>query len=148
MQSIFETRLQLHENPVAGAKAHLIVVDDEAFFRDMVIDYLWQECRLGSEQFDSSSRFLQQYKAADNRIILLDYDFGRDTDGLTVLKEVRRINPIARVIMLSAQDDLEVAVETLRCGAMDYFLKTSKTVLPNVMSSVIKLMELERLRQN
>lgn len=102
------------------------MVDDEVFFRDMVSDYLWQECRLGTEQFESSSRFLQQYKAADNRILLLDYDFGHDTDGLTVLKEVRKINPLARVIMLSAQDDLEIAVETLRQGGHGLLFKNQQ----------------------
>jgi response regulator of citrate/malate metabolism len=89
-----------------------------------------------------------QNNMRDNRIILLDYDFINDVNGLTVLKHIRQVNRFASVIMLSGQDNLEAAIETLRHGAADYFVKTNKTVFANVLSSIIKLMELGRIAEN
>jgi DNA-binding NtrC family response regulator len=52
------------------------------------------------------------------------------------------------VIIVSAQDNLEKAVETLRKGATDYFVKTNKTVFANVFCSLVKLREMEKNKLN
>lgn len=44
-------------------------------------------------------------------------------DGLKVLKALKEIAPGTEVIMLSAQTSLEVAIESMRLGAMDYIKK-------------------------
>lgn len=148
MKNVFETQLQLQQQDPASDPTQLIMVDDESWFRELIAEYLYDQCRLGTEQFASSSGFIQSYREGDQRIILLDYEFTNDVNGLTVLKHIRKVNPFASVIMLSGQDDLEAAVETLRYGAADYFLKTNKTVFANVLSSIIKLLELQRINRN
>ena len=65
-----------------------------------------------------------------------------------VLQLIKEINPLAIIIVVSAQDDLEKALETIRQGATDYFLKTNKTVFANIVSSLLKLKELEKNKLN
>ncbi|MCE2846647.1 MAG: response regulator [Sphingobacteriales bacterium] len=148
MINVFETQQKLLEQEPDTERTQLILVDDDSWFRELVSEYLYEQCRLRTEQYASSSKFIQEYKEGDNRIILLDYDFINDVNGLTVLKHIRQVNRFASVIMLSGQDNLEAAIETLRHGAADYFVKTNKTVFANVLSSIIKLMELGRIAEN
>ncbi len=54
--------------------------------------------------------------------ILLDIRMP-ELSGIDVLETVKRKHPLISVIMLTAQTDLEVAVETMKKGAFDYIVK-------------------------
>lgn len=128
----------------------IAIVDDNQSFSLILSDYLLDECNLHSKKYSNGNDFLNEYKAGDDRIIILDYDFGVDNgpNGLVILKRIKEINPIARVIMVSGQDNLEVAIETMRRGAVDYFIKTNKTVFPTIVCSILKLIDIEKMRYN
>ena len=128
----------------------IAIVDDNQSFSLILSDYLLDECSLHSKKYTNGNDFLSEYTANDDRIIILDFDFGKDNgpNGLVILKKIKEINPIARVIMVSGQDNLEVAIETMRQGAVDYFIKTNKTVFPTIVCSILKLIELEKIRYN
>lgn len=55
-------------------------------------------------------------------IVILDY-FMPGKNGLETLKSIKAINPKTEVIMLSSNEDIVVAIETFRAGAMDYIIK-------------------------
>jgi ActR/RegA family two-component response regulator len=128
----------------------IAIVDDNQSFSLILSDYLLDECNLHSKKYTNGNDFLSEYKSGDDRIIILDYDFGKDNgpNGLVILKRIKEINPIARVIMVSGQDNLEVAIETMRQGAVDYFIKTNKTVFPTIVCSILKLIDIEKMRYN
>ncbi len=128
--------------------SEVIIVDDDPVFTFMLQDYLLTSGELRSEIFDNGTKFLDNYKSNDVRKIILDYEFSEGPDGLAVLREIKKINPMAWVIIVSGQDDLEKAVETIRMGATDYFLKTNKTVMANILCSIVKLREIEKSRLN
>ncbi len=60
-------------------------------------------------------------------VIILDYYLdGIKADaanGLEILKKIRVTNPDSYIIMMSGQDDLKVAVDTIDNGAYDYIIK-------------------------
>jgi ActR/RegA family two-component response regulator len=128
----------------------IAIVDDNLSFSLILSDYLLDECNLHSKKYTNGDDFINEYVAGDDRIIILDYDFGKDNgpNGLVILKRIKAINPLARVIMVSGQDNLEVAIETMRQGAVDYFIKTNKTVFPNIVCSILKLIDIEKMRMN
>ncbi|MFM2157020.1 MAG: hypothetical protein RL516_1769 [Bacteroidota bacterium] len=128
----------------------IAIVDDNLSFSLILSEYLLDECNLHSKKYTNGNDFLNEYVAGDDRIIILDYDFGKDNgpNGLVILKRIKEINPIARVIMVSGQDNLEVAIETMRQGAVDYFIKTNKTVFPTIVCSILKLIDIEKMRLN
>ena len=127
---------------------HLIIVDDDPLFSLMLQDYLIENEMGNSEIFSSGEDFLRKYKATDRRRIILDFEFIEGPDGLEVLQRIKKINPLAEVIVVSALDNLEKALETIRKGAMDYFLKSNTTVFANILCSLIKLRDLENQRLN
>jgi DNA-binding NtrC family response regulator len=44
-------------------------------------------------------------------------------DGIQTLREIKRINPLMEVIMLTGHASIEVAIEGMELGAFDYLMK-------------------------
>ena len=141
---------QLHEASIKTQpdRTAVIIIDDDPGFSFMLKDYLLSSEQLQSELFSNGNEFLERYRSGDTRRIILDYEFNAGPDGLIILQKIRAINPMAVVIIVSAQDNLETAIETLRKGATDYFLKTSKTVFANIVCSLRKIREMEKNKWN
>ncbi|MBN1655834.1 MAG: sigma-54-dependent Fis family transcriptional regulator [Deltaproteobacteria bacterium] len=59
-------------------------------------------------------------------VIVLDYNLP-DSDGLALLEQLRPLAPGAELLMATAYPDLDVAVEAMRRGAVDYVAKGSDT---------------------
>ncbi|HND89194.1 MAG TPA: response regulator, partial [Saprospiraceae bacterium] len=60
-------------------------------------------------------------------VILLDMNFNRSRntgeEGLHWLKEIKKIDPDAVVVLITAFGDVSLAVQSIRAGAMDFVLK-------------------------
>lgn len=55
-------------------------------------------------------------------IVFLDYNMD-DYSGLEVLEKIKRFNPNIFVIVVSGQENMNVAVNVLKHGAFDYIVK-------------------------
>ena len=68
-----------------------------------------------------------------------------DINGNEVLSRIKLKNPQIPVIMLSAQGSVEVALESIRLGAFDYFPKPiDKNRLEPAIRNAVKHYDLER----
>jgi DNA-binding NtrC family response regulator len=126
------------------------LVDDDPFFKETMRDYLTSMNIKKIEMYDSGEKFLEVFKEGDNRLVVLDYDFGPISkfDGMGVLEEIRKRDKKIPVIMLSAQDNMAIALETLRRGALDYFIKGNQSTYTSVLASILKINELQRLKKS
>lgn len=99
----------------------IYLVEDEKFFSSVA------KQMLKSMGYDN---IVQYYTGEDCKknlyknpdMIILDHMLGED-NGLDVLREVKSINPDIEVVFLSGQEDLQVAVNSLKYGAFDYVTK-------------------------
>jgi DNA-binding NarL/FixJ family response regulator len=71
--------------------------------------------------------------ASQPDVLLLDL-FLPDTDGIAVLKEVRRDSPATHVVMLTSAPDDASLVAAIRAGATSYLQKTA--AVPAVLATV------------
>ncbi|RMH83547.1 MAG: sigma-54-dependent Fis family transcriptional regulator, partial [Calditrichaeota bacterium] len=55
-------------------------------------------------------------------LIITDYRL-KGTDGLTLLKKIRAVNPVIPILMITAYGNIEHAVEAMRAGATNYLTK-------------------------
>lgn len=108
----------------AASRPRILVVDDEADLRRLLVDYL-------------SPRGLAVCEAADGRamraelartrprpvdLVILDVGIGPE-NGFDLLAELRVRGDLVPVLMLTGQDDLEHRVAGLSRGADDYVAK-------------------------
>jgi FixJ family two-component response regulator len=150
MITIFEALEKMKAIPEGIKKPKIVVVDDDLSFTSMLSDFLYEECKLRTDVYTNGEAFLEDFTAEDFRIIILDYYFDSKSNlnGIEILKAIMQKNKFAVVIMVSGQDDLEIAIETIRNGATDYFYKANQTVFANIVSSIIKLLELQKQQFN
>jgi len=102
----------------------LLLIDDSPFDRELVRHALTQAQTETPIQVVSAPTWTEAWPhVAEGKLDLILLDFLLPTmTGLEVLEELRR-HPHPPVIMVSAQDDLPTAIQTLRAGAHDYVTK-------------------------
>jgi DNA-binding response OmpR family regulator len=77
--------------------------------------------------------------------LLLDFELP-DTNGLEILRKAKEIHPDTAVVMVTAKGDEELAVSTMKAGAMDYLVKGNVGVqtMERVLRNVKERLELQR----
>jgi signal transduction histidine kinase/DNA-binding response OmpR family regulator len=83
-------------------------------------------------------------------LIALDYNMPK-IDGISVLRELSEKKNVPPVIMITAQNDTETAVEAMRLGAYDYLVKGANSaylvLLPGVVERALEKRRLELEQQ-
>lgn len=78
-------------------------------------------------------------------IVVLDYHLSAHIpnakNGLEILKTVKEQYPTVQVIMLSGQDKINVAVDSMKYGAYDYVIKgeTAFSRMENILNNISEL---------
>jgi len=99
----------------------IFIVDDEQAISKLLSFWVKDKWEYEVEVFSNSEAMLKRMSTKPD-LILLDIMLP-GLDGLETLKRIKQIDENLPVIMLSAQGSIEVAVESLRYGAYDYFPK-------------------------
>lgn len=101
--------------------ALVFVVDDDADTRNLLMAWLEHE-GMSSEGFDSGSAFLERLGTEQPAAVCLDVRMP-EMDGIEVLRRLKERGNRSPVVMLTADEQLETAVECMKLGAFDYQVK-------------------------
>lgn len=140
--------------PESGDKRPLeftvTLIDDDPLFLESLKDYLTSMNIAGVETFSSGEEFMKSFKKGERRFIVCDFDFGSPDrmNGGQVLEAIKNIDPKIPVVILSAQDKLSVAQDVLKKGAIDYFIKGMESTFTTVLTSILKINEIFRLKKD
>ena len=99
----------------------ILLADDEATFRETLAKILREEgmeVTAVADGTDAINAIMKQPYA----VAILDIQMP-GADGIKVLREIVRIRPETRVIMITAYGTVEMAVEAIKLGARDYVMK-------------------------
>jgi two-component system response regulator AtoC len=127
------------------------IVDDEQAISKLLSYWLKEKWGYDIEVFGSGEELLKKlYQKPD--LVLLDIMLP-GMDGLEILKKIRMVDEHLPVIMLSAQGKIEVALESLKYGAYDYFpkpidLQKLEPAVKNAIKGYDLTKEIENLREN
>ncbi len=99
----------------------LLIIEDEHELSKSIVTYLSSEKYLCEQAF-TFSEAMEKIELYDYDCILLDLMLPGG-NGLDILREIKRQNNPAGVIIVSAKDSLEDKVNGLRTGADDYLPK-------------------------
>lgn len=116
----------------------IFIVDDDALCLTLYQQFLKQLGYSNIELFDSGSDCLDGLEEHEPDVIFLDYNM-EGMNGLDVLKKIKEFNPNIIVFFISGQEDIEVAVNTIKHGAVDYIIKSSLN--PEKMKAVMERIE-------
>src|SRR5690348_7516635 len=99
----------------------ILVVDDDQAIRWTLTEAL-QSWGFAAIEADSVAEAIKQFKAEVPAAVLLDIDLP-DGSGLDVLREIKRENPDAIVIMITGNVQIGNTISALRGGAYDFIAK-------------------------
>lgn len=116
--------------------ATLLVVDDAAFMR-MRCSKLLTDNGFAVIEAENGAQAVRKYQELHPDGVLLDITMP-EMDGLTALKEIRKIDPNARVVMVTALGQQTLVIEALKGGARDFVLKPFQS--DRVLAAVRKLL--------
>ena len=99
----------------------ILVVEDEIKLQETIVEFLENE-KMIVESADNYEQALDKIISFDYDCILLDMMLP-DGDGMSLLKELKKLHKETSVIILSAKDSVDDKVEGLLVGADDYLAK-------------------------
>ncbi|MDH7604930.1 MAG: sigma-54 dependent transcriptional regulator [Melioribacter sp.] len=121
----------------------IFIVDDEESILKMLTHWCKNQWGYKVKTFLSGAGVIDALSEEPD-LILLDIMLP-DINGNELLIKIKQQNPQLPVIMLSAQGSIEVAIESIRLGAFDYFPKPiDKNKLESAIRNAIKNYDLER----
>ena len=101
--------------------ARILIVDDDREIVDLLREFL-ERNGYAVDSAANGREGLSRIVAARPDLVLLDIRMP-DMDGMRALQLAQAIDPTLAVIMVTGNEDIELARETLRAGAVDYVAK-------------------------
>lgn len=121
----------------------IFIVDDEPSILKLLSHWVKNQWQHKVKTFENGNDIID-HLSEEPDLILLDIMLP-DIDGIEVLKRVKAHNKDIPVIMLSAQGNVGVAMESIRLGAFDYFPKPiDKNRLEPAIKNALKNYELQK----
>jgi len=103
----------------------ILVVDDEVDFLETILNRL-QKRKLNATGVTSGEEAISLLKEQLFDVIILDIKMPGGIDGIEALREIKKIQPLVEVILLTGHASVETSIEGMRLGAFDYCLKPIK----------------------
>ena len=104
-----------------GKPFTIYIVEDNEWFNQLLVHNLSLNPDYQVRGFYTAKDFLKHLDDLPD-VVTLDYRLP-DMDGTEVLAKIKTHNPNIEVLVISAQDNIETAVELLKHGASDYIVK-------------------------
>jgi DNA-binding response OmpR family regulator len=99
----------------------ILIIEDEKVIRESIVTYMTDERYLCEIAVDYPSA-LEKIEMYDYDCILLDITLPGG-NGLSLLKELKKVNRLDGVLIISARNAIDDRVEGLNLGADDYLTK-------------------------
>ncbi len=100
----------------------ILIVDDAAFMRMMIKDVLSKNGFTIAGEAENGARAIEKYKEISPDLVIMDITMP-EVDGIQAVKEIKKLNGAAKVIMCSAMGQQAMVIEAIQAGAKDFIVK-------------------------
>ena len=128
----------------------IFVVEDDPWYGELLAYHLGLNPDNQVTRYDSAAALLG---AMDNSPDVVTLDFSLpDMQGDELLQRVKNQSPETAVVVISGQEDISTALNLIRQGAYDYFVKNEETrdrlwnAVNNIRKNVALTLEVKQLR--
>lgn len=115
----------------------VLIVDDAAFMRMMIKDILTNNGFQVIGEANNGIKAVELYKKERPDLVTMDITMP-DMDGITAVKEIRKMDPSAKIIMCSALGQQSMVMEAIQSGAKDFIVKPFQP--DRVLESIRKIL--------
>lgn len=100
----------------------ILIVDDAAFMRMMIKDVLSKNGFTICGEAENGAKAIEKYKELNPDLVIMDITMP-EVDGIQAVKEIKKINSAAKIIMCSAMGQQAMVIEAIQAGAKDFIVK-------------------------
>jgi len=101
---------------------NILICDDAAFMRMMIKDILTKNGYNVAGEAENGQKAVEKYKELNPDLVLMDITMP-EMDGIQALKEIKKLDGGALVIMCSAMGQQAMVIESIQAGAKDFIVK-------------------------
>lgn len=129
----------------------VFIVEDDLWYSSMLEYYLSLNPDYVITKFDTAKSFLSKLHEKPH-VVTLDYSLP-DMNGDCLLKQIKENSPDTKVIIISGQEDVKVALDLLKKGANEYIVKDEDTkeriwnAINNLRENIELKQEIETLKE-
>lgn len=99
----------------------ILVIDDELFSRKYFQKIL-EKTNFSVKTASNGLEGLRLFQESSYDLVILDIRLP-DADGMEILKQIKEINPLTQVVIITAYGTVENAVRAMKLGAFDFLMK-------------------------
>lgn len=103
----------------------VLVVDDETDFLETIVNRL-RKRKIDATGVTSGEAAIEIMRREPFDAVVLDVKMPGGMDGIEAFREIKKIQPLAEVILLTGHASVETSIEGLKLGAFDYLMKPVK----------------------
>lgn len=100
----------------------ILIVDDASFMRMMIKDILTKNNFNVLGEAENGVKAVEKYKELTPELVIMDITMP-EMDGIQAVKEIKKINGDAKIIMCSAMGQQAMVIEAIQAGAKDFIVK-------------------------
>ncbi|HWY11017.1 MAG TPA: SpoIIE family protein phosphatase [Bacteroidia bacterium] len=135
------------DNMQIKEEINVFIVDDNKIFIQLlksVIEVGFQDDNMRIHLFETGEQCTLKLKDAKPELVILDYYLNSKSrnapNGLEILDKIKMNCEDTYVIMLTSNDDIDIALKSFHHGASDYVIKNDKQ-FENIKESMTKIFE-------
>ena len=124
---------------------NIFIIEDNAVFRMALkadIELTFPNKPIAIHSFETGESCMEKFKEIKPEVVILDYHLNsrnpEAADGIRMLDLFKSENSQSNVIILTSDDDLEIALKSFHHGAYDYVVK-SETKFKKINYSLFNL---------
>ncbi|MEI6409532.1 MAG: response regulator [Bacteroidota bacterium] len=131
------------------SKIKLFLVDDDVVFLKLLEIEFLNHADFVIETYPTGEKCMECL-SHDPDVIILDYNLdGIEKDamnGMETLDKIKSYNPDIPIVMLSSQDNIEVAINCMHHRAFDYVVKseTAFVRLQKIITTIFRYRKMEK----
>jgi DNA-binding NtrC family response regulator len=123
---------------------HIMVVDDEEVMRESLAAWL-REDGYSVETAVSGKDAISRIAAQEFAIFFVDLKMPGGMDGIETMLEIKKVQPDASVIIVTAYATVDTAITAMKEGAQEYIVKPcNPEEISLLVSRIIKVKDLQR----
>lgn len=100
----------------------VLIVDDAAFMRMMIKDILTKNGFEVVGEAENGAKAVEKYQELRPDLTTMDITMP-EMDGISAVKQIKKLDPNAKVIMCSAMGQQAMVIEAIQSGARDFIVK-------------------------